>query len=156
MKNRWKKGKEGGKTSWNGFFRRWVKTRFCETNLWWGIFVRGNQKPSAQQTIKGRATLKWESWKHETSKRKDIKSAYISYKFDGYLTEIQAVCRMMNSLLFWTELVFYEKKNIYSLLYVYVHVWGYSGSYLLLWGRSVCTVFVVYRNHSVTSQVACC
>ena len=36
----------------------------------------------------------------------------ISYKFNSYLTEIKEVCRMRNSLLFWTKIVFNEKKTL--------------------------------------------
>ena len=35
----------------------------------------------------------------------------ISYKFNSYLTEIKEVCRMRNSLLFWTKIVFLWKKT---------------------------------------------
>ena len=37
----------------------------------------------------------------------------ISYNFNNYLTEIKEVCRMRNSLLFWTKIVFNGKKHIY-------------------------------------------
>ena len=39
----------------------------------------------------------------------------ISYKLNNYLTltEIKEVCRMRNSLIFRTKIVFYWKKNVY-------------------------------------------
>ena len=61
---------------------------------------------------------------------------------------------MMNSLLFGTEIVFYGQKR---LIFLCMCMYMYEAMVVRIYfsGRSVCTVFVVYRTPSVTSQVAC-